>query len=56
MCMSVSPTCSVYTTCVAEACRSQKRVLDSLEMELQLVVSCHLGVGNQTCVLCQSRD
>lgn len=40
---------------MADACRGQKRVLDFLGMELQLVVSCHLDVGNKTCVLCKSR-
>jgi hypothetical protein len=29
----------------------QKRILDLLRLELQMVVSCHIGAGNQTGVL-----
>lgn len=39
----------VCATCVPGACRSQKRLLDSLEMELLLMaVSYHVSAGNQT--------
>jgi hypothetical protein len=30
---------------------SKKRSLDSLELELGIVVSCHVGSGNRTLVL-----
>jgi hypothetical protein len=34
------------TVCVAGACRSQKRASNSLELELQTIVICHVGSGN----------
>lgn len=34
--------------------QSQKRVLDFLELELEVVVDCRVGVGNQTWVLCKN--
>lgn len=34
----------VSTACVPAACRGQRRVLDPLELELQMVVSCLVGV------------
>lgn len=33
---------------------TQKRVLDPLELELQKIVSRHIGAKNQTQVLCKS--
>lgn len=36
----------IRTTCVAGACRSQKRASNSLELELQTIVICHVGSGN----------
>ena len=54
---------SVCTTCVSGANRDQKRVLDSLELKSQMIVSCHVCscvcvcvcvcvcAGNQTWVL-----
>lgn len=38
---------------MADACGGQKRVLESLGMELKLVVSYHLDAGNKT--FCKSR-
>lgn len=35
-----------HTTCMLCTHRSQKRVLDLLELEVQMVVSCHVGSGN----------
>ena len=32
----------------------QKRASDPLKLELQTIVSYHMGAGNQTCVLCKS--
>ena len=31
--------------CMPGACRSQKRALDALELEVQMAVSCHVGAG-----------
>lgn len=36
------------------ACKGQKRVLETLELELQMVVSCHVPVGKQMWVLWKS--
>jgi hypothetical protein len=44
----------MYITCVPGVFKSQKRVSDSLELELQAVVSHQVGVGNGTQVLCRS--
>ena len=41
--MSVSA-CMFY---MSGAYRGQKRALDPLELELQTVVNCHMGAGNQ---------
>jgi hypothetical protein len=38
----------VSTQCVCRAQRSQKRALEPLELELWMVVSCHMDAGNQT--------
>lgn len=35
---------------MSDGCRGQKRTSDPLELELQLVVSCHVGAG----VTCRS--
>lgn len=44
ICMTISPAFMyVYHVC---ACQGQKRVPDPLELEVQLVVSCHVGTGN----------
>lgn len=37
--------CSMY---MPGALGSQKRLSESLELELSMVVSCHMGVKNQT--------
>ena len=34
--------------------RGQKRALEPLELELQMVVSCYVGARNQTWVLCKN--
>lgn len=36
------------TTCLSGAYRGQKRASDLLGLQLQMVVSCHMGAGNQT--------
>lgn len=35
-------------TCVPSACGNQKRASDPLKLALQMVVSYHIGAGNQT--------
>lgn len=40
----------LHTTCVPGMYRDQKRVLDSLELKLQMVVSHHVDSGNRTWV------
>jgi hypothetical protein len=32
----------------------QKKVMDALEVEVQMVVSCRVAAGNQTCILWKS--
>ena len=39
----------ICTVCVT--CEGQKRVLDPLELELQMVMNQHVGARNQTQVL-----
>lgn len=46
---------SVCTTCVPGALEIQKRMLDSLKLELWTVVSYHMGPGNHTWVLCKAK-
>lgn len=38
----------LYTVCMLSACGGQKRTSDPLEPELQMVVTHHVGAGNQT--------
>lgn len=38
----------MYTMCILGAQESQKRASDVLELELQTLVSCNVGAGNQT--------
>lgn len=42
------PCMYVCVPCKCSAYRGQKRELESLEVGLQIVVSHHVGVGNQT--------
>lgn len=37
----------ICSKCVLEAIRGQKRVSESLKLELQIFVSCHLGAGGE---------
>ena len=42
-------------SCIPSAHGNQKRTSsDPLTLELQMVLSCHVGSGNQTQVLCKS--
>lgn len=42
---------SILPACVPAVHRGQERVLDPLELELQMVVSQYVGAENQNCVL-----
>jgi hypothetical protein len=42
---------SVLCVCMPGACGGQKRASDPLELELQMVVNCHVSSGNQIWVL-----
>lgn len=42
-------------TCACSAHGGQKRGLDPLGLELESVVSCHVGTGNQSHALWESR-
>lgn len=44
----------VCARCSFSAPGSQRRALDSLKLESQIVVSCHAGVGNLPQILCKS--
>lgn len=41
----------MYTSCMLSAQEVQKRVLDPLELELEMIVNLHVGAG----VLCKSQ-
>ena len=43
--IGVLPAC-MCVTCVSDVCGNQKREQDPLELELQMVVSCHVRAGN----------
>ena len=36
------------TLCVPDACGGQKKVSDLLDLELQMIVSCHVGAGSRS--------
>ena len=42
------------TICVPGACGDKKAVSDSLELQLKMVVICHVGARNWTQILCKS--
>ena len=44
----------MFTTCVLGACGGQERVSNALELQLQTVLIHHVGIQNQTKVLCKS--
>jgi hypothetical protein len=44
----------IHTTCMSGACGGQKQKPGPLEMELQMIVSHHVGARNQTWVLSKS--
>lgn len=55
-CWAISPVVYIYrmhTMCVPDVLWGQERVSDPLEMQKDVVVRCHVGVGNWTWVLCK---
>jgi hypothetical protein len=44
----------MYITCVPGAHKGQNRALDSLGLELETVVSCHVDAGSYDQVLCMA--
>lgn len=52
-CAWLLPAC-VYIICVPGAREGQKRGSNPLEMELQVIVSYHVGCENWTYILCNS--
>lgn len=51
MCMRFCLDIYLYTMCAECLGRSEERALDSMDLEFQTVVSCHMGVGNGIWVL-----
>lgn len=55
MCMHIFPAFSVCGTMFGPGARGhQRRVLNLLEPEIHMIITYHVGVGNQTLVLCNS--
>lgn len=54
-CISVLLCVCMCTICMPDACRGQRRASDSLGLELQKIMSCHMGPGNWACVFWKSR-
>lgn len=52
-CVYVSAFLSLCVQCVQKPSEA-RRLWGSLELELQVLVSCHVGAGSQTLVLCKS--
>lgn len=52
---SALPTC-MCTACMPGAHRAEKRALNPLALELQLVVRYHVGAGNETLVVCKNNN
>lgn len=50
----VLPVCMYCTTYVLGTCRGEKRLLGPLELELQVLLSHHVGAGDQIWVLWKS--
>lgn len=45
----------MFIMCVPCDHRGQKRVLDPQKLEIWMIVSCHVGTGNQIPVLCKNK-
>lgn len=47
MCVGVLPACvSICTACACSARGGQKRALDPLKLEVQMIIICYVGVAN----------
>lgn len=46
----------MYVYYVSGACWEQKNASEALELEVQMVVSHHVGIWNQTLVLCKEDE
>lgn len=44
----------VCTLLMFSSCEGQKKEANSLELELETIVKCHMQAGNQIQVLCES--
>ena len=44
--MGILSACISLHTCMNGDCRSWKKAVDPLELELQMFVSCHVGAGD----------
>ena len=44
----------IHVQCTCSALRGQKRALDSLDLDLQMVAIHHVGCKNQTQILCKA--
>lgn len=56
MCMNFLLHISICTVCLPSALGGQRKASDNLELELQVIMNCHLDVRNQTQVPCKSND
>jgi hypothetical protein len=55
--MGVLPICvNVQYLCAPGALRGQRKARESLELKLHMVVSCHMGTGNQPLSLPQEQQ
>lgn len=50
--MSINVCIYVCSLLLFSSCRGQTKEVDSLELELETIVKCHLCAGNQIRVLC----
>lgn len=46
VCIFIS--CGCFATCMPGAYGGEKRTSDPLDLELEKVISCHVGAGNRT--------
>jgi len=49
--MSVCLSVCLCTQCIQELLEVIRKTTDPMEMELQMIVSCHMGAGNPTWIL-----
>lgn len=56
MALDLSPVMNVLLACVPGASRGHKGGLDPLQLDLRVVVSCHMGAENQFQFLCANNQ